>query len=718
VAAAPWILEALFMTWNIHGSRRPRRHPARKPFQPACEPLEDRNLLSGVDLSLTAPILPVFGGPVPPIVVLPPILGPIDQSGAGVTVSKDMLQVTPGGAADSYTLVLNSQPTADVTITINQSDPAVCALMTLASPASGPAANSAPLVITPTTLTFTSANWNVPQSVTVSAPATVDSSTPFVLLSHSVSSTDPNYSDVLVPDVFVQVGDVTPPVPPPIQTGGVDVSTDNLQLTLGGPAQTYSLVLTSQPTADVTITVSQGDPEVRALGAPNFGPGIGDTVPLTITPTTLTFTANNWNVAQTVSVSAPAGTTTGDTQFTFLFHTVSSTDPNYNDLFVPTVFVQVGDVTPPVPPPIQTGGVAVSTQRLEVTPGGPAQTYTVVLTSQPTSDVTINIAQESIAVDPPLAGANGSATGGPLVVTPATLTFNKDNWNQPQTVTVSLPAGAATDQQFVVLTQTVTSDDPNYSGIPVPSVFVHLADNTTTDQAGLVISTHHLDFTEGDMTSATYTVALATQPTANVTVTIDNGLSLFEKAFGNVLPPESYFASLTVTPQTLTFTPDNWNVPQTVTVTPPMYMMPIALTALPPTNLPAAFDIQFGLLVHTVKSDDPNYNGLVTPPVFVEIHGVTPPIPLPPIWVLPIPVPPIPEPPIPGPIAIDPIIVQPLPLPPVTFVSPPLVPASVRGATPANENSQLLHTAAHHKKTRNGASALIRHKRPPKGLST
>src|SRR5262249_12020829 len=163
------------------------------------------------------------------------------------------------------------------------------------------------------------------------APATADSSTAFVLLSHSVSSTDSNFNGAFVPDVFVQVGDVTPPVPPPIQTGGVEVSTQKLDLTPGGPAQTYTLVLTSQPTANVTINISQDDPRVLAFTSRLFRPGIDDPVQLTIDPTTLTFTPDNWNTPQTISVSAPAGTNSDLAQFTFLSHAVTSDDPNYND---------------------------------------------------------------------------------------------------------------------------------------------------------------------------------------------------------------------------------------------------------------------------------------------------------------------------------------------------------------------------------------------------
>jgi hypothetical protein len=57
-------------------------------------------------------------------------------------------QVTEGGATDTYTVVLNSAPTGDVTITLN---------------------SGTQLSTNVPTLTFTAGNWNVAQTVTVTA---------------------------------------------------------------------------------------------------------------------------------------------------------------------------------------------------------------------------------------------------------------------------------------------------------------------------------------------------------------------------------------------------------------------------------------------------------------------------------------------------------------------------------------------------------------------
>ena len=62
------------------------------------------------------------------------------------------------------------------------------------------------------------------------------------------------------------------------------------------------------------------------------------------------------------------------------------------------------------------------------------------------------------------------------------------------------------------------SADPNYNGIAVASVTVHITDN---DSAGVVVteSSGATDVTEGGANDS-YSVVLTTQPTANVTVTL------------------------------------------------------------------------------------------------------------------------------------------------------------------------------------------------------
>jgi len=107
--------------------------------------------------------------------------------GITLTQSGGSTAVTEGGNTDSYTLVLKTQPTADVTVTLNGSNQ---------------------ITIDKTTVTFTSANWNTPQTVTVTAVNdTIAEGNHTSTISHNVSSTDANYNNVALPNVAVSITD-------------------------------------------------------------------------------------------------------------------------------------------------------------------------------------------------------------------------------------------------------------------------------------------------------------------------------------------------------------------------------------------------------------------------------------------------------------------------------------------------------------------------------
>jgi large repetitive protein len=75
--------------------------------------------------------------------------------------------------------------------------------------------------------------------------------------------------------------------------------------------------------------------------------------------------------------------------------------------------------------------------------------------------------------------------------------------------------------------------------------------NITVTQAALVVEAGGSLVTGEEGAQATFTVALAAKPSGEVTIVLDSTDS----------------SEGTVSPTTLVFTPDNWNVAQTVTVT-------------------------------------------------------------------------------------------------------------------------------------------------------
>ena len=108
------------------------------------------------------------------------------------------------------------------------------------------------------------------------------------------------------------------------------------------------------------------------------------------------------------------------------------------------------------------GGLTLSRTDLEITEGQ-SGTYTVALASQPAADVTVAIGQR-----PP-----GRAT-----VSPASLTFTADNWNTPQTVTITSAEDANYVDRWVLLRHVATGD--NYGGSAVAWLILRDGYNVVT----------------------------------------------------------------------------------------------------------------------------------------------------------------------------------------------------------------------------------------------
>jgi hypothetical protein len=112
-------------------------------------------------------------------------------------------------------------------------------------------------------------------------------------------------------------------------------------------------------------------------------------------------------------------------------------------------------------------GITVNpTSGLTTTEAGGTATFTVVLNSQPTADVSIGMTSDNTAegnVDKP------------------SLTFTPANWNTPQTVTVTGVDESVVDGNvaYNIVTAAATSTDTNYSGVNAKDVAVTNTDNDT-----------------------------------------------------------------------------------------------------------------------------------------------------------------------------------------------------------------------------------------------
>ena len=400
-----------------------------------------------------------------------------DDDEAAIVLSETDLTVTEGDAAgSSYTVRLATRPSGSVSVAIT-----------------GHAGTD--LSLDNTTLTFTVDNWDTAQTVTVKAGEDHDAANDTAALTHTASGGD--YANLTVGLPVTVTDDDTP---------GVTIEPTALSV-VAGRSNEYTVRLATEPTGDVTVTVS----------------GHAGT-DLSLDKTTLTFTVDNWDTAQTVTVSATQNAATAKVT---LAHAVAGAD--YGSVTAEPVVISV--VGRAGQQPTLQVGVSSSAQTLTIPEGG-ANSYTLVLGSRPTGDVTVGVTLP---------------TGTDLTLDKTSLTFTSTNWDVAQTVAVT----AAEDDDAVTdagVTLTHTVSGGGYNSTSVPDVEVSITEN---DTAGIVISKDSLTVGEGDPAGSSYTVKLATQPSGEVTVTISGQAG----------------TDLTLDKTTLTFTVDNWDTAQTVTVT-------------------------------------------------------------------------------------------------------------------------------------------------------
>ena len=170
---------------------------------------------------------------------------PAAPTAPGVTVSKTALTVTEQDTTgNSYTVVLDTQPTADVVVTV-----------------AGHAGTD--VTATPNLLTFTATNWNTAQTVTVKAGDDVNET---VTLTHSAVSTDTVYNGIPIAAVTVTVNDNDRSNTPPVFTGGT-TQTRTLAETMGG-ARAGTAAAIGDP---VAATDADDEPLTYSLGGTDAG---------------------------------------------------------------------------------------------------------------------------------------------------------------------------------------------------------------------------------------------------------------------------------------------------------------------------------------------------------------------------------------------------------------------------------------------------------------
>ena len=224
-----------------------------------------------------------------------------DDDTAGFTLSPSPLAITEGDAevTGTYTVVLNSEPTAGVVVTVSKASGGSDDVTITDD--DGDATNGLA-----TALTFSTGNWSDEQTVTVTVAHDADGATePTTTLSHSGSGG--GYGSVTASQTVNVTED---------EVYGISFSPSVLKINEANAdvEGEYEVVLDVVPTGDVTVTVSK-----KAGGSDDVS---FDTDAAAGDQSTLTFTTGNWSTAQTVTVTLAPDVDTA-TETTWLTHSAS-----------------------------------------------------------------------------------------------------------------------------------------------------------------------------------------------------------------------------------------------------------------------------------------------------------------------------------------------------------------------------------------------------------
>lgn len=222
--------------------------------------------------------------------------------------------------------------------------------------------------------------------------------------------------------------------PPPDDTEGELVIEEGSSLLTSeaGGSFTLTIVLNGAPRAPVRVPVSTSDPSEGA-----------------VSPTTVTFTQQDWDTPKTITVSGVDDSEVDGAQtFHVLFGPTESDDRSFVGLMAESSEVTNADDDAP--------GITVSAVSGPTTEGGGTATFRVVLNTRPTANVTVRY--ES---DDPTEGA----------VSPPSLTFTPSNWNAPQTVTITGVDDEEEDgdQTYSIVFLPPETDDPAYAAVALPT---------------------------------------------------------------------------------------------------------------------------------------------------------------------------------------------------------------------------------------------------------
>ncbi len=377
------------------------------------------------------------------------------------------------GSTKTFDVSLSDAPSSEVTVTIR-----------------GHAGTD--LAITPPKplkLRFNDQNWNVPKEVTLTAEKDDDVVSEDVPLTLSASGAE---YEGLQQIVTVKIDDV--------DTAGI--LADQAVEVPEGASNSFEITLSSAPPGKVTVSIEG-----------HAGTDLESTPPK---PTTLTFDDKNWNVPETITLTASEDDDALDDPVTL---TLESSGNGYVATRTVEVTIKEND---------RAGIHAPATVTV---PEGGAHSFNIMLSSAPSSEVIVAVK-----------GYTGTALEA-TPPTPPTLKFDHTNWNSPTAITLT----ASEDPDVIDHTfpLTLIASGAEYQDV-TSVVTVTVKDSDVTG----IVANGTIRIPEGHSNS--FDVALSSAPSGEVTVMIEGYAGTDLEA---------------IPPKPLQFDHTNWNAPKPITLT-------------------------------------------------------------------------------------------------------------------------------------------------------
>ena len=272
----------------------------------------------------------------------------------------DVTEQAVGGA--TYDVALSNEPGAQVTVDVTSGTPAKA-------------------TVSPASLTFTTTNWAMVQTVTVNGLDDADPDDESVTVTHLASGAGSGYEDP----------DDTGPLTAASQTLTVNVEDNDVPklrvsetaLTITeGATGSFTVRLNSLPTASVTVDITSDNADVRLSS--DGGTTYGSSATLTFDRTG----TNIWSTPRTVNVQAGEDND-GDADSASLTFAISGGD--YGTVTHSAISVPVTDN--------DDKGITLNPATLPVDEGAAAPaSYTVVLDTEPSGAVAVSVSSNAAEV--------------------------------------------------------------------------------------------------------------------------------------------------------------------------------------------------------------------------------------------------------------------------------------------------------------------------------